>query len=122
MEHQKVSFTFLADLKKKGKEKETKKERKKERKEGMLEEEMQLFFSEKHVALHLGYRPSESTAAARTPSYEHNDKGIFIFTKQPDRFGAQPEYRWCTAHSSRFAADVKNECGYASSPPYAVMV
>ena len=55
---------------------------------------MQHFFSEKHVALHLGYRPSESTAATRTLSYEHNDKDIFLFTKQPDRLGAQPGYRW----------------------------
>jgi len=51
---------------------------------------MQLFFSEKQVALHLGYRPSESAAATRTLGYEHNDKGILLFSKQPDRLGVQP--------------------------------
>jgi hypothetical protein len=88
---------------------------------------MQLFFSEKQVALRLAHRPSESTAATGTLSYEHNDKGNFLFSKQQDRLGAQPAS--CSkgtggtaAHSSRFAADVKNDCSYAATPPYAVMV
>lgn len=65
-------------------------EKRERRKKEREKEEMQLFFSEKEVALHLGYRPYESTAATATLSYEHDDKGIFLFSKQPDRLGAQP--------------------------------
>jgi len=59
------SFVYFADrVEKKGQEKERKKERKKEREK----EEMQLSFSEKQVALHLGHRPAGRPADRPTAS------------------------------------------------------
>jgi hypothetical protein len=89
---------------------------------------MQLFFSEKQVALHLGCRPSGSTAAART-SYEHNDKANFLFSKQPDRLGpSQPPVRRVRGRAvlQHIRLDLlptsRMSAAMPPLPPYAAMV